>query len=220
MDKIEHSVNEPVSMDTIGFRLRAERERLSFSQEAFANKGGVHRRTQVNYESGERNPDAAYLAAIAGLGVDITYVVTGSRVIQVAPPWPDNAQIYASLIDAIRVELQLYKGCDADWQVLFDLVKTEWGDFFKGGTPSRGVAERCRALLSKSPYIEFDPNRLGDILERIEFVAESDGRVLSAMDKAVAVLSIRQAGEGLASPPSLVAVKTALQWLGVKREGE
>lgn len=77
MDNIEHHVNESVFVDTIGVRLRAERERLSLSQDAFAKKAGVHRRTQVNYEADERKPDAAYLAAIAGFGVDIAYVVTG-----------------------------------------------------------------------------------------------------------------------------------------------
>lgn len=217
MDNNEHYVNESISVDTIGSRLRAERERLSFSQEAFANKAGVHRRTQVNYESGERYPDAVYLAAIAGLGVDISYVVTGSRVTPVAQPWPDDAQIYASLIDAIRGELLLYQGYDAEWKALFELIKASWGDFLKGGDFSRGVARHCRALLSKSPYAEFDPDRLGELLERIEFVAESEGRLLSARDKAVAILSIRKAGD-VVSPPSLTAVKFALQFLGVREK--
>ena len=66
-------------MDTIGERLRAERERLDFSQAAFGAIGGVAKRAQIHYEQGERSPDASYLAAVAKVGVDIRYVVTGER---------------------------------------------------------------------------------------------------------------------------------------------
>lgn len=63
----------------IGDRLKGERERLRLSQEAFAKAGGVGRKTQFNYESGERAPDALYLAKLAEIGVDVMYVVTGGR---------------------------------------------------------------------------------------------------------------------------------------------
>lgn len=66
-------------MGTIGERLKEERKRFDFSQEALAQLGGVQRRAQINYESGERMPDAAYLAAVAQIGVDVLYVVTGLR---------------------------------------------------------------------------------------------------------------------------------------------
>lgn len=35
--------------------------------------------SQVNYESGKRSPDAAYLLAAFEAGVDVTYVITGKR---------------------------------------------------------------------------------------------------------------------------------------------
>ena len=60
-------------------RLREERERLALSQQALAEKCGVTARSQRNYESGERNPDSAYLAAIAAAGADVLYVLTGER---------------------------------------------------------------------------------------------------------------------------------------------
>lgn len=63
----------------IGTRLREERERLCLGQMEVAERAGVGRKSQFNYESGERQPDASYLAAVAGLGIDITYVVTGQR---------------------------------------------------------------------------------------------------------------------------------------------
>lgn len=60
-------------------RLREERARLSLSQEEVATAGGVQRRAQVNYEAGERSPTADYLAAVAGLGIDVLYLLTGRR---------------------------------------------------------------------------------------------------------------------------------------------
>lgn len=66
-------------MNPIGARLREEREALGANQTDFAQIGGVQRRAQVNYEAGERSPDAAYLAAVAQAGVDVLYVLTGRR---------------------------------------------------------------------------------------------------------------------------------------------
>ncbi|AQZ99061.1 hypothetical protein B5M06_13180 [Comamonas kerstersii] len=64
---------------SIGQRLREERERLKVSQERFAAIGGVQKRAQINYEAGDRTPDAEYLAGVAMAGVDVAYVVTGKR---------------------------------------------------------------------------------------------------------------------------------------------
>lgn len=62
-----------------GERIKEERERLGLSQAEFAALAGAHRKSQGNYESGERSPDANYLAALAAAGVDVLYVVTGVR---------------------------------------------------------------------------------------------------------------------------------------------
>jgi len=61
----------------IGDRLRSERERLGLSQEALAEKAGLGRKTQYNYEEGGRSPDAMYLVSAATLGIDVAYVLTG-----------------------------------------------------------------------------------------------------------------------------------------------
>ncbi len=60
-------------------RIREERERLGFTQAQFAGIGKVTPRSQQNYETTERKPDADYLAEIAKIGADITYIVTGQR---------------------------------------------------------------------------------------------------------------------------------------------
>lgn len=68
----------------IGERLRNERERLGLNQPEFGAIAGVSKTTQFNYEKGDRSPDAEYLAAIAGAGVDVMYVLTGVRAMPAA----------------------------------------------------------------------------------------------------------------------------------------
>lgn len=63
----------------IGVRLREERERLGFSQQAFAEIGGASKRSQVEWEKGAQVPNAEFLAHIATRGADVTYIVTGVR---------------------------------------------------------------------------------------------------------------------------------------------
>lgn len=66
-------------MPSIGSRLLEERERLGFNQPDLASACHVTMRSQRNYEKDERFPDAAYLAAIAAVGADVRYIVTGAR---------------------------------------------------------------------------------------------------------------------------------------------
>jgi transcriptional regulator with XRE-family HTH domain len=63
----------------IGTRLREERKRLRMTQATFAERGGIGISTLKLYEADERDPGAAFLAALAEIGVDAQYVVTGRR---------------------------------------------------------------------------------------------------------------------------------------------
>lgn len=65
-------------------RLREVREMLGYSQEEFGALAGVKKMAQYNYERGERQPDSDYLAAIAGHGADVLYILTGKRSVTVA----------------------------------------------------------------------------------------------------------------------------------------
>lgn len=64
---------------TIGERLREERERLKLTQPSMAEAAETTKQTQHAYETNRTPPKASYLAAVAGLGVDVAYVVTGIR---------------------------------------------------------------------------------------------------------------------------------------------
>ncbi len=64
-------------MFTIGEALKEERRRLRMNQVDFGEAGGVTKRTQISYEQNERSPDGNYLHAVAAIGVDVQYVLTG-----------------------------------------------------------------------------------------------------------------------------------------------
>lgn len=58
--------------------MRHERERLGLTQSDLAARIGLSRKSQVNYESGAREPDAGYLARLSELGADVNFIVTGA----------------------------------------------------------------------------------------------------------------------------------------------
>ncbi|WP_291517512.1 helix-turn-helix transcriptional regulator [Acidovorax sp.] len=72
-------------MPTISDRLIEGRKALGLSQQALADRVGISARSQRNYESGNRSPDADYLAALVGLGMDVLYILTGQRAGGVKP---------------------------------------------------------------------------------------------------------------------------------------
>jgi transcriptional regulator with XRE-family HTH domain len=69
----------------LGQRLAEERARLGLTQAEVADFAGVTRRTQINYESGERAPDAAYFKTLEKKGVDALYVIAGRREAAIEP---------------------------------------------------------------------------------------------------------------------------------------
>ncbi|WP_175742680.1 helix-turn-helix domain-containing protein [Burkholderia ambifaria] len=64
-------------MEIFGERLKAERKRLGLKQGELADRAGTTNVAQSRYESGDRSPDWGYLSAVAQVGVDVLYVLTG-----------------------------------------------------------------------------------------------------------------------------------------------
>ncbi|ABO60647.1 MULTISPECIES: hypothetical protein [pseudomallei group] len=64
---------------SIGERLREERERLGFTQPAFAGLAETTKKSQIDYEKDLTQPKAGYLAAIGKVGADVQYIVMGVR---------------------------------------------------------------------------------------------------------------------------------------------
>jgi transcriptional regulator with XRE-family HTH domain len=94
--------------NSLGARLSGERHRLGLTQTELAIRGSVRRQTQAHYERNSRNPDGAYLGAIAEAGVDVLYVLTGRHERQ--PLNQDLLQgvliVVEELLGRLRVDLQ------------------------------------------------------------------------------------------------------------------
>lgn len=60
-------------------RLRSERERLGYKLNEFAELMGITRQTQAKYEKLTRSPDSDYLEKASKLGIDVFYLITGTR---------------------------------------------------------------------------------------------------------------------------------------------
>jgi transcriptional regulator with XRE-family HTH domain len=78
--------DKPAEAALMGRRLYHERKNAGLTQEQCAEVGGVKRRTQLAYESGDSVPDALYLQRLHSFSgganrIDIFYVVTGRRVL-------------------------------------------------------------------------------------------------------------------------------------------
>ncbi|MCD5993555.1 helix-turn-helix transcriptional regulator [Pseudomonas sp. CDFA 602] len=66
-------------MNDFGARLREERCAMGLSQQKFAEIGGVEANAQAKYEHGKRTPRSTYLVALGEKGVDIFYLLSGTR---------------------------------------------------------------------------------------------------------------------------------------------
>lgn len=90
-------------MRECGERLRDERQRLGFTQAEFGRRVGVANTAQSRYEKGESSPDMSYWNAVANVGVNVAYVLTG---------WSPPAN--AISLEAARVAAgQAYKAAKA-----------------------------------------------------------------------------------------------------------
>lgn len=122
-------------MPEICDRLREVREALGLSQQALAERCGITARSQRNYESGERLPDAAYLAAIAAAGADVLYILTGQRAGGASAPPPPRA-----VSEGDRILLDNFHAAPAQVQAG---VKTALGAFASAGGARRGKQDKA-----------------------------------------------------------------------------
>lgn len=74
-----------VDIHPIASRLKEERERLGMTQPVFAEAAAAKKRTLIDWEKGVSSPTAVQLAALATIGVDVAYVLTGCRLFKPEP---------------------------------------------------------------------------------------------------------------------------------------
>lgn len=71
----------------IGLRIKEERVRLNLSQQKLADYIDVSKRTLIDWEKDRTSPTAVQLSALSSIGMDIMYIVTGSRLINKESPY-------------------------------------------------------------------------------------------------------------------------------------
>ena len=81
-----HHIQWGTNMSTYGKRLKQERLRLCLTQKQLGRIGGVSRQSQSMYERDVSLPFAPYLAALALLGVDVLYIITGRHSLKIGSP--------------------------------------------------------------------------------------------------------------------------------------
>lgn len=113
-------------------RLREERDALGFTQEAMAEKAGISKRSYCAYEAGETAPSAKLLAALALMGVDVAYLLTGQRTGGASAPPPPRA-----VSEGDRILLDNFHAAPAQVQAG---VKTTLGAFAPKSDARRGKA--------------------------------------------------------------------------------
>lgn len=184
-------------LDTVGARIRAERLALKLTQDAFSKRVGVHRRTQVNYESGEREPDTTYLEAASRIGVDIGYVLTGKR----ANVWH---QALIHLVDVMLDLLHLSKHQDefnAALQIAYDEHLAIW----RGEAIQDKADSALWTLLMKSPLV-IENSFFAEVIERLEFVIDERKIELTPEAKSDVILRLYQEAKPLGKQPDLKTV--------------
>lgn len=80
----------------VAARIKEERERLGFSQIAFAGVAEATRNSQLNWEKGSAMPNAAVLAAWAKVGADVLYIVTGQHSVDITETLSASEQVLLS----------------------------------------------------------------------------------------------------------------------------
>lgn len=95
-------------------RLREERVRLGHSQDAIASMCGISRVMWGKYERDISEPTSSVLAALAGAGADVTYILTGSRLQEAL----DFAPIKQAALQAHKASTAMGKVTD---QQFFDI---------------------------------------------------------------------------------------------------
>lgn len=91
-------------MLTIGDRLKAERERLGFTQPAFGALGGKSKQTVIQWEAGEQFPNAAFMATIAAVGADVQYILTGRRGVPALTAEQERARYVVAVLSPAEAE--------------------------------------------------------------------------------------------------------------------
>lgn len=117
-----------VDIHPIASRLKEERERLGLTQPVFAEAAAAKKRTLIDWEKGVSSPTAVQLAALAAIGVDVAYVLTGSRSFKPEP----------AITQEQRMLVADYAACSPSDQAALRRTAAAMAMGMAGGTSAHG----------------------------------------------------------------------------------
>lgn len=189
-------------------RLREERRRLGMNQTEFAKATGVHLNSQSRYEKGERAPDTTYLAALAKVGVDLVFVLTGER-------GKDRMIEHRAIVHVLNViqgflgfwKPPLSREFEQTMQDAYEAQKEAWTT----PTAAEHADGRLREMLLKSPEVLPTPKELEHLLFCLDVIPRRAGFTLSASEKADALRRIYQEEKRAGQPLSAEEVEKIIR---------
>ncbi|QNB09890.1 transcriptional regulator [Herbaspirillum frisingense] len=109
-------------------------------------------RTQIKYEIGETAPDAYYLHGLVAIGIDVTYVLTGTRGVLPTAQESELISCYRSVDAPTRSLLvQLLQG-----MARMSMATRKKRDFFAAQGVKRGKPGRRKAVPAEAPKMDGD----------------------------------------------------------------
>lgn len=100
--------------ESLSLRLKKERKRLHLSQEEAATRAGVQRETWSRYENGGMQPGTDVWVALALMGADVRYILSGE---------PEPLYADTGLSDGEKAVVALYRGIEPGAQkMLMDFL--------------------------------------------------------------------------------------------------
>lgn len=170
------------NVDTVGGRLRHERRRVGLTQNALAEQLGIHRLTQMHYESGATEPPPSYIRALRGLGIDDRYVQTGIRSGQSEEQSNATERLFMALCDALQIPL------DKVHSAISGAASGAAHSEFQGHV--RTLMHSSVLLNSKNKVLELDRDILVDIIDGLERCLHSMDKRVSPLQKAHSIASM------------------------------
>ncbi|HWX02036.1 helix-turn-helix transcriptional regulator [Collimonas sp.] len=195
----------------IGERITEERKRLDYSQTKFASLAKVSLSSQKRYESGERDPDTTYLENLKQIGVDTSYVITGTKKniwqITYGEHLLDLGHVVASVLNISPEELDIVvkkAGLIADSEPYRKIPDSRvdervaiFDEFFFINA-SALITQKINKKFSVDQPVDFELNRelLTLILERIESCLSEKNLEITARKKAAVTTMLYRSFSG------------------------
>lgn len=122
-----------------GLRLKEERKRLKLSQADLAKVGGVGRIAQHQYESETTAPTTRYLSAISAAGIDLAYLVLGTRSETGGLTWEQRDRVEEKAFEWVEIFAQSQKDKRLDaksMRLAYQIFRGFWIQVELGKLPS------------------------------------------------------------------------------------